>query len=278
MDDLRELDLYTPGFIAFDATVRLGSFTAAAEELNVTQPTISYRIKTLEERLGITLFLRRGRATELTFEGRVVLGQVRDDVYAFGVCTSHQTGPQRSKHGDRTLLSFVRRALDSSSTRALSDRRTRNKNEDSHDGYGPGGNPGHGGSLVHAWNRFVSRPPIVAYLPPGCYTGLRPSVRSALSHDKPLEDLARVDLIDLNDAMHPYLTWVSGRFSPSGSSPGSASLRFHRLRDHGQSSTLRPWRDAWLELSCSGLPARRSTFGAYRSMGRGRRPFVVGAE
>lgn len=138
MDDLRELDLYTPGFIAFDATVRLGSFTAAAEELNVTQPTISYRIKTLEERLGITLFLRRGRATELTFEGRVVLGQVRDDVYAFGVCTSHQTGPQRSKHGDRTLLSFVRRALDSSSTRALSDRRTRNKNEDSHDGYGPG--------------------------------------------------------------------------------------------------------------------------------------------
>lgn len=49
---------------------RLGSFTAAAERLNTTQPAISRRIKELEQALRIDLFHRQGRRMELTIQGR----------------------------------------------------------------------------------------------------------------------------------------------------------------------------------------------------------------
>ncbi|MGV8987140.1 MAG: LysR substrate-binding domain-containing protein [Cypionkella sp.] len=45
---------------AFDACIRLGSFTRAAAELNVGQPAISHQIQTLEQDLGLALFERRG--------------------------------------------------------------------------------------------------------------------------------------------------------------------------------------------------------------------------
>jgi len=49
---------------------RLGSFTAAAERLNATQPAISGRVRELEESLQVKLFQRRGRRMELTIQGR----------------------------------------------------------------------------------------------------------------------------------------------------------------------------------------------------------------
>lgn len=57
------------GLIAFDATVRYGSMTAAASELNTTQPTISHRIRALEEQLGCPLFDRRGGHLSLNDRG-----------------------------------------------------------------------------------------------------------------------------------------------------------------------------------------------------------------
>lgn len=45
----------------FEAIVRLGSFTRAAEELFLTQPTISIQIKKLTEALGLPLFEQVGR-------------------------------------------------------------------------------------------------------------------------------------------------------------------------------------------------------------------------
>ncbi|MBI1169955.1 LysR family transcriptional regulator [bacterium] len=45
---------------AFDACIRLGSFTRAAAELNVGQPAISHQIQALERDLGLVLFERRG--------------------------------------------------------------------------------------------------------------------------------------------------------------------------------------------------------------------------
>ncbi|HXP73796.1 MAG TPA: LysR family transcriptional regulator [Stellaceae bacterium] len=53
--------------------VRLGSFRAAAVQLNLTQPTISLRIKSLEEALGIRVFERAGRQARLTAEGTAML-------------------------------------------------------------------------------------------------------------------------------------------------------------------------------------------------------------
>lgn len=49
------------------------SFTKAAEELFITQGAVSQRIKTLEEQLGFSLFVRMTRRLELTKEGERLL-------------------------------------------------------------------------------------------------------------------------------------------------------------------------------------------------------------
>ena len=49
---------------------RLGTFSAAAERLNTTQPAVSARMRELEQRLGSTLFRRDGRTMSLTPAGR----------------------------------------------------------------------------------------------------------------------------------------------------------------------------------------------------------------
>lgn len=50
----------------FDAAARLGSFTAAAAELGMTQPAVTRHIKELERDLGLTLFLRSANRSELS--------------------------------------------------------------------------------------------------------------------------------------------------------------------------------------------------------------------
>src|SRR5690606_25132114 len=57
---------------AFQSICRLGSFQAAAEHLNVSQPTVSLRIQALEDALGQKLFERRGRRVKLSGAGLVV--------------------------------------------------------------------------------------------------------------------------------------------------------------------------------------------------------------
>lgn len=49
---------------------RLGTFRAAAERLNTTQPAISARVREIEDRLGVALFRREGRRMVLTARGR----------------------------------------------------------------------------------------------------------------------------------------------------------------------------------------------------------------
>lgn len=55
---------------AFCAIVRLGSFSAAANALATTQPSISLRIRELERELGIQLFDTKSRRARLTQKGR----------------------------------------------------------------------------------------------------------------------------------------------------------------------------------------------------------------
>lgn len=49
---------------------RLGTFRAAAERLNTTQPAISARVREIEAQLGIRIFQREGRGVVLTARGR----------------------------------------------------------------------------------------------------------------------------------------------------------------------------------------------------------------
>ncbi|MGV6826677.1 MAG: LysR family transcriptional regulator [bacterium] len=54
----------------FEAIFRLGSFTRAAEELFLTQPTVSMQIKKLTDAMGLPLFEHVGRNVEPTDAGR----------------------------------------------------------------------------------------------------------------------------------------------------------------------------------------------------------------
>ncbi|HCR97377.1 MULTISPECIES: LysR substrate-binding domain-containing protein [Halomonas] len=55
---------------AFETAARLGSFASAAQELNLTPAAVSHRIKELESRLDILLFVRQPRGVVLTNAGR----------------------------------------------------------------------------------------------------------------------------------------------------------------------------------------------------------------
>ena len=62
----------------FEAIVRLGSFTRAAEELFLTQPTVSMQIKKLTDVLGLPLFEHVGRNVEPTEAGLALYKSSRE--------------------------------------------------------------------------------------------------------------------------------------------------------------------------------------------------------
>jgi LysR family glycine cleavage system transcriptional activator len=62
---------------AFEATARLLSFTAAADELHVTQSAVSRQVRILEEHLRHKLFVRLTRCIELTPQGQSYYQEVR---------------------------------------------------------------------------------------------------------------------------------------------------------------------------------------------------------
>ena len=68
--DLRQL-------LTFRTVVDKGSFSQAAEELEVSQPAVSFQIRALEERLGHRLLDRSGRRVRLTEAGEVVYRYAR---------------------------------------------------------------------------------------------------------------------------------------------------------------------------------------------------------
>ncbi len=54
---------------AFEATARLGGFSAAGRELSVTHAAVAQQVRALERRLETTLVVREGRGLRLTPEG-----------------------------------------------------------------------------------------------------------------------------------------------------------------------------------------------------------------
>lgn len=64
----------------FLAVANTLSFARAAERLNVSQPTITHQIKTLEEELDTKLFRRSTRLVEITHEGESFISDARSMV------------------------------------------------------------------------------------------------------------------------------------------------------------------------------------------------------
>ena len=63
--------------VAFEAAFRLGSFTRAANELALSQASISRRVRELEADLGVSLFERRRYDVVPTAEGEALAATVR---------------------------------------------------------------------------------------------------------------------------------------------------------------------------------------------------------
>ena len=61
----------------FMAVAQAGSFSKAAENLTVSQPTLSVAVKKLEEELGVRLFYSFNREQRLTDEGLRLMNGAR---------------------------------------------------------------------------------------------------------------------------------------------------------------------------------------------------------
>lgn len=70
--------MYQKWLEAFYHVATEGGFTAAARRLNVGQPTISSHVGNLEERFGVELFHRKGRAIRLTSAGQMLYDITHD--------------------------------------------------------------------------------------------------------------------------------------------------------------------------------------------------------
>ena len=66
------------GLVAFEATARLGSMSAAADELDLTQSAVSQRVLKLEAHVGQRLFIRQGHGVRLTGAGELLMETATD--------------------------------------------------------------------------------------------------------------------------------------------------------------------------------------------------------
>ena len=78
----------------FLAVARLENLSRAAEEMYLTQPTLTARLKALEEEVGDSLFVRTSRGMRVTEAGREFLPYATRIVGGFeeggyGACRGH---------------------------------------------------------------------------------------------------------------------------------------------------------------------------------------------
>lgn len=66
--------------LALEAVERLGTATAAAEELSLTHSAVSRQLKVLEEQIGVSLLVREGKGLALTPAGAEYARSIRDSL------------------------------------------------------------------------------------------------------------------------------------------------------------------------------------------------------
>jgi LysR family glycine cleavage system transcriptional activator len=82
---------------AFETAARLGSFTAAANELHVTHGAISRQVRAFEDWMDLALFERSNRKVTLTGQGRTYFAEIGTafDRTAAAPERQYQRGPAR---------------------------------------------------------------------------------------------------------------------------------------------------------------------------------------
>jgi len=102
---------------SFHAVASAGGFNAAADELNISQPTLTAQVATLEAEYGIELFMRQGYAgtglKQLAAASEAPIGSLYPRA-ALAVCSSFATvvlmlvgQPVHQWLGQRGLLAFA---------------------------------------------------------------------------------------------------------------------------------------------------------------------------
>ncbi len=85
---------------AFEAAARHLSFTDAAKEFDILQPTISRHISSLESELGTALFIRKKPKLALTYDGEILLAAVSN---GFGQIT-HAVNTIRDRNSTQSFV------------------------------------------------------------------------------------------------------------------------------------------------------------------------------
>ncbi|WP_108485469.1 LysR substrate-binding domain-containing protein [Oceaniglobus ichthyenteri] len=86
---------------AFEAVVRCNGFSAAADELGVSQSAVSQHVKSLEEWLGQDLLIRGARQSRPTDDGALLARAIRDGLGRISdVCTTLRD----RRRGDNTIV------------------------------------------------------------------------------------------------------------------------------------------------------------------------------
>ena len=84
------------------------SFTKAARQLNITQPTLSRQLAALEEELGVRLFDRGGHSITLTSEGQLLKRRALEIVDLEDKIVSEFKGGNESVEGTVTIGCNIR--------------------------------------------------------------------------------------------------------------------------------------------------------------------------
>ena len=93
---------------AFEAVARHLNFRAAAEEMALTQSAVSRQIQSLEDEVGVPLFLRHTRAVELTSAGAQLLTAVTQALPRIDAAVRHiRQSAGRKSVGISTWASFA---------------------------------------------------------------------------------------------------------------------------------------------------------------------------
>jgi len=108
MSDLRRMLSSSNALFVFEAAASSGSFTGAAEALNVTQPAVSRMLGQLEAYLGVRLFQRGRRGAVLTEEGEVLFRRVK---HGFGIIETGLKEVERLKGKKDTVTISVSSAF-----------------------------------------------------------------------------------------------------------------------------------------------------------------------
>ena len=73
--DIRDLEIFL-------SVAKHLSYTRAGDEVNLSQPSVSIRVKQLENELGVKLFEQLGRKVALTEAGRLLIADARHVITA----------------------------------------------------------------------------------------------------------------------------------------------------------------------------------------------------